>query len=83
MELIDFLPLIYLSVGLTATYFIGKLLLGILGNLSVYTSGVEAMRQWHVFFSLSIGGIIIGMIEAAVVSYILIYLLIYFYNKFN
>ncbi|HDZ54640.1 MAG TPA: hypothetical protein ENI19_03200 [Candidatus Nealsonbacteria bacterium] len=57
------------------------LLLGILGNLGMYTGAVEMMQQWHIFFSLSIGGIIAGIIEAAVISFILIYKFGWLYNK--
>jgi hypothetical protein len=59
------------------------LLLGILGNIGIYTGAVGMMQQWHMFFSLSIGGIIAGMIEGAVVGFIFMYLLIYFYNKLS
>lgn len=58
------------------------LLLGILGNLGVYTNAVNAMMQWHMFFSLSVVGIIGGMIEAAVWGFVLLYLLAWLYNKF-
>ena len=58
------------------------LLLGILGNIGVYTGAVDMMQQWHVFFSLSIGGIIAGMFEAAVVSFVFAYLFGFVYNKF-
>jgi hypothetical protein len=58
------------------------LLLGILGNIGIYTSAIEMMQQWHIFFSLSIGGIIAGMLEAAVISFVIMYALIYIYNKF-
>ena len=58
------------------------LLLGILGNIGVYTGAVEMMQQWHVFFSLSIGGIIAGMVEAGVVTFIFVYLFGLIYNKF-
>ncbi len=58
------------------------LLLGILGNIGVYTGAVEMMQQWHVFFSLSIGGIIAGMFEAAVITFIFVYLFGFIYNKF-
>ncbi len=58
------------------------LLLGILGNLGVYTSAVEMMQQWHLFFSLSVVGIIAGMAEAAIASFILIYGFGWLYNKF-
>jgi len=58
------------------------LLLGILGNLGLYMNGVQAMQKWHVFFSLSIGGIIAGMIEGAIIGFILLYALAKAYNKF-
>ncbi len=57
------------------------LLLGILGNIGVYTGAVDMMQQWHVFFSLSIGGIIAGMAEAAVISFVFVYLFGFVYNK--
>lgn len=59
------------------------LLLGVLGNLGIYTSAAEQMARWHIFFSLSLGGIIAGMIEAAVVSYILVYLFVWMFNRIN
>lgn len=49
------------------------LLLGILGNLGIYTGAVQMMQQWHMFFSLSVIGIITGMIEAAIISFVLAY----------
>jgi hypothetical protein len=58
------------------------LLLGILGNIGVYTGAVGMMAQWHMFFSLSIGGIIAGMIEAAIVSFVIAYPFGLVYNKF-
>jgi hypothetical protein len=58
------------------------LLLGILGNIGVYTSAVEAMMQWHMFFSLSIRGVIAGMVEGAVASFIFGYVFAWVYNKF-
>ena len=57
------------------------LLLGILGNLGIYTGAVDMMRQWHMFFSLSIGGIIAGMIEAAIISFVFVYFFGWLYNK--
>ncbi len=57
------------------------LLLVVLGDLGVYTSAVEMMRQWHVFFSLSIGGIVAGIVEGAVVSFFLAYFFGWLYNK--
>ncbi|MBI2618089.1 hypothetical protein HYW58_01420 [Candidatus Kaiserbacteria bacterium] len=60
----------------------GMLLLGILGNLGFYTGAVAQMEEWHAFFSLSIGGIIGGMIEAAVISFVALFIFALVYNMF-
>lgn len=62
---------------------IGMFLLSIAGNIGIYTGAVEMMKQWHMFFSLSIGGTIAGMVEAAIFGFVFVYLLIYFYNRLN
>ncbi len=62
---------------------VAMLLLGILGNIGVYTGAVEMMQQWHVFFSLSIGGIIAGMFEAAIITFVFIYLFGFLYNRLS
>ncbi len=56
------------------------LILGILGNMGVYTNTVDAMMQWHQFFSLSIGGIIGGIIEASISSFVVLYVFALVYN---
>ncbi|MCD1294981.1 hypothetical protein CUJ83_08220 [Methanocella sp. CWC-04] len=56
------------------------LLLGILGNLGVYMGAVEQMEKWHMSFGLSITGIIGGIIEAAIISFIFLYAFAYVYN---
>ena len=58
------------------------LLLGILGNLKIYMGAVNMMQQWHMFFNLTILGIITGIIEAAIISFIFGWLIAYFYNRF-
>jgi len=58
------------------------LALGILGNLGIYMGAVENMQQWHMFFSLSIAGIIAGIIESAIISFVLGYLFGLIYNRF-
>jgi len=58
------------------------LLLGILGNLGIYTGAVEMMQTVHMLFDLSVVGIITGMIEAAVLSFVGAYLFGWTYNKF-
>jgi len=58
------------------------LLLGILGNLGIYSGAVSMMQEMHMFFSLSLGGIILGMIEAAIISFVVMAGLAGVYNKF-
>lgn len=74
-----------LALGCAAAiiYALGMLILGILGNIGIYTGAVEMMQQWHMFFSLSIGGIIAGMIEAGIISFVFAYALALVYNKFT
>ncbi len=60
---------------------IGMLILGILGNLGIYSGAVSMMSQWHMFFSLTPLGILAGMIEAAVITFVFIYLFGWIYNK--
>jgi hypothetical protein len=57
-------------------------LLGILGNFGIYMSGVSAMMQWHVLFSLSVSGILAGMAEAAITSFVFAYAVVSLYNSF-
>jgi hypothetical protein len=49
--------------------------------MSGYIGAVEMMMRWHLFFSLSIVGIIGGMLEAAVVSFIILFALGAVYNR--
>jgi ABC-type uncharacterized transport system permease subunit len=58
------------------------LLLGIFGNFGIYMGLVEMMQQAHLFFTLSIGGIIAGMIEGAVWGLVAGWLIAWLYNKF-
>ncbi len=58
------------------------LLLGILGNLGFYTGAASMIGGWHMFSSLSLGGIIAGIIEAAIISFIILYAFALVYNWF-
>lgn len=49
------------------------LLLGVFGAIGVYEGAVEMMAQWHLFFEPTVVGTVAGMIEAAVVSFVLVY----------
>jgi len=54
-----------------------------LGSIGVYTGAVEMMQQWHMFFSLSIGGMIAGMFEAAIITFVFIYFFGFLYNRLS
>jgi len=77
MQKLNALALGYAGAIISA---ICMIVLGILGNLGVYMSAVDAMAQWHMFFSLSMGGIVGGTIEAAIVSFIGFYVFALIYN---
>jgi hypothetical protein len=64
-----------IALGLAAAIIAaaGMLLLGILGNLGIYMVAVRMMEEWHMFFNLTPLGIIGGMIEAAIISFIFVY----------
>ena len=62
---------------------LSMLVLGIFGNLGIYTGAVEMMSQWHMFFSLTLFGVITGMVEAAVITFVFVYIFGLIYNKLN
>lgn len=72
-----------LALGYAAAVIaaVGMLLLGILGNLGVYTGAVEMMQSAHMFFDLSVVGIITGILEAAIISFVFTYAFAWIYNK--
>ncbi|MBU0729608.1 MAG: hypothetical protein KKE17_14175 [Proteobacteria bacterium] len=72
-----------LALGTSAAIVsaLSMVILGILGNLGIYSGAVEMMIKWHMFFSLSVVGIITGMVEAAVISFVCIYIFGWIYNK--
>lgn len=71
-----------LAISLALVSVLIMLLLGIFGNIGIDTGTVEMMQQGHMFFDISILGIITGMIEAAIISFIFGWLIGYVYNKF-
>ncbi len=58
------------------------LLLGLLGNAGMYRGAAQMMMQSHMFFSLTPLGIITGIIEAAILGFIVGYAIAFAYNKF-
>lgn len=75
---LDELALGYASAIISALIM---LLLGILGNIGIYTGAAMVMQELHMFYSLSVAGIIAGMIEAAIIGFIFAYLFGYVYNR--
>ena len=61
---------------------VGMLLLGLLGGMGLYMGAVGMMSQGHMFFSLSVVGIITGMVEAAIIGFVFLYAFGWVYNKF-
>ena len=74
-----------LVLGYTAAILsaVCMLLLGIFGNLGIYAGAAQQMMMWHMFFDLSVLGIITGIIEAAVHGFIAAYVFAWLYNKLN
>ena len=71
-----------LGYALGALSALWMLVLGILGSLGVYSGAVEMMQQWHLFFDLSVVGIILGMIEAGIISFLSGVVFAWLYNLF-
>jgi len=74
-----------LALGYTSAILAGlsMLILGILGNFGIYMGAVEMMQKWHMFFSLDIVGIITGMAEAAIISFVCGTVFASIYNKLS
>lgn len=58
------------------------LLLGVFGAIGVYEGAVAMMEQWHLFFEPTVVGTVAGMVEAAVISFVLVYAFAWLYNVF-
>lgn len=69
-----------LAVSFAIWSAIFMLILWLLANMGLYVSGAGQMAKWHLFFNLSFGGLIAGMIEAAAVSYILVIVFVWIHN---
>lgn len=61
---------------------VAMLLLGVFGAIGVYEGAVDAMEQWHLFFEPTVVGTVAGMVEAAVISFVLVYAFAWLYNVF-
>ena len=59
---------------------VSMLVLSFAGKLGIYTGAVEMMSQWHMFYSPAPLGIITGMVEAAIISFVFFVLFAWVYN---
>ena len=56
------------------------LILWVLAKTGLYLSATEQMAKWHIFFNLSFIGLVGGMVEAAVISFVGVYSFVFVYN---
>lgn len=70
------------KVALTGAIFagLGMLLLSIANALGIYEGAVNMMQQWHMFYTPTIVGTITGIIEAAIITYVSILIVVGIYS---
>ena len=57
------------------------LLLSIGNAIGIYQGAVEMMQRWHIFYAPNVSGTITGMIEAAIIGFVGLFVLGWLYNK--
>jgi len=55
--------------------------LSLLASVGIYSEMAIQMSKWHMFYSVTVIGTITGMIEAAIVTFIALYVFGWIYNK--
>ena len=70
-----------LAYALAIIGAVWMLLLSVAGKLGYWLDAVEMMQKMHVFYSLSISGIIVGIAEAALCGLVFGFVLGWLYNK--
>ena len=65
------------------TAALGMLVLSILSNLGAYQGAATKMQEWHMFYTTGVGGTFAGMIEAAIIMFIGLYVFGTIYNKLD
>ncbi len=70
------------KIALTGALFssLGMFLLSIANALGIYKGAVDMMQQWHMFYTPTVIGTITGMIEAAIITYVSIIIIVGIYN---
>ncbi len=72
-----------LGIAASSIAALSMLILGILGYMGIYLGAVEMMRHWHIFFSLTPMGILAGMLETGMISFVFFLLFGWIYNKIS
>jgi hypothetical protein len=57
------------------------MIIGILSRFGIYTEAAAMMSEWHLFFSPTPIGVLAGMVEAAVSTFVFTYLFAALYNQ--
>lgn len=71
-----------LGIALAILSAVGMLLLSLLGLSDRALEAVRIMQTHHIWYDLTAVGILAGILEAAVASYVLGYVLAWLYNRF-
>ena len=73
-----------LALGYTGAILgaLWMLILSILNALGVNQGAVEQMQNWHMLYTPDVVGTITGMIEAAIFSFVALYIFGLIYNRF-
>lgn len=56
------------------------MLLSILNGLGLYQGATKQMMSWHMYYSPTVGGTVSGMVEAAVITYVVLFVFAWVYN---
>ncbi|MBU1132060.1 hypothetical protein KKC32_02325 [Patescibacteria group bacterium] len=57
------------------------LLLSVANSLGIYQNAAAQMQGWHMFYEPTFLGTISGMIEAAVFTYLVLFVFAWLYNR--
>ncbi|MBU1032488.1 MAG: hypothetical protein ABII13_01075 [Patescibacteria group bacterium] len=70
------------KLSLAAAIFsaLAMLLLSLANSMGIYQNAVQQMQNWHMFYKPDFAGTITGMIEAAVMTYVSVYIIVWIYN---
>lgn len=68
----------YAAAGFSALLMV---VITLLNRIGIYSAMADRMEVWHMFYAPTVVGTITGMIEAAIISFIVVYIFSLMYNK--